>query len=436
MMSALRKAFSVRSRRSPAHIFKKEILFREKNFTATAILTPPGRDVSTFLQNFPELLRKEDRWELCCFHFSLPRLCLCPSSIMMQQKLDQFEGEEVLPSPKFAPPSIAPCSTSKRFVRTITGQGIERICLRSISNPSNVYAMEGSIFKESLYGSVHRGWLIKMDESGEVFHQCSDSFQIAIKKYSKQKMSRFSAADDPLQEFAALQHIGSGHDNILGQIDCLEDEHHYYSVMRYCAGGELYRRVMDEGPLSEDAARAIFLQLVSGMEYLQSKEIFHRDISLENILLCQNGTTPYFIDFGMCLRQPISPTTGQSALLPPMQAKGKKSYMAPEIVAESPVNGSRADIWSLGIVLFTLLSGKFIVTHASPLCPLFRYVKAKRLKAMCKQWRLGLSAEAEDLLFRMISAKPTERLSLEEIKAHPWCQSSLSLEPGVHAHSC
>jgi serine/threonine protein kinase len=190
--------------------------------------------------------------------------------------------------------------------------------------------------------------------------------------------------------------------------------------MRYCGGGELYKRIMSEGPLSEDAARPLFLQLLSGLEYLQSKEIFHRDISLENILLSQDSTTPYFIDFGMCLRQPIS-SSGAAALLPSMVAKGKKSYMAPEIVAEGPANGFSADIWSLGIVLFTLLSGKFIVTHASALCPLFRYVRARRLKDMCKQWRLGLSSDAEDLLFRMIMAKPSERLTLEEIKCHPWC---------------
>jgi serine/threonine protein kinase len=339
---------------------------------------------------------------------------------MASQKFEMFEGQEVLPSPKFASPVINSCFSAKRSIFVSpSGDRIERHCL---ATSSAVFAIDASIFKESLYGAVHRGWILQFNPDTGEYSQTTEAFQIAVKKYSKQKMSRYFAADDPLQEFSALQHIGNDHINVLGQIDCLEDESYYYSVMRYCGGGELYKRIMSEGPMSEDAARPLFLQLLSGLEYLQSKEIFHRDISLENILLSQDNTTPYFIDFGMCLRQPISPSSGAVALLPSMVAKGKKSYMAPEIVAEGPANGFSADIWSLGIVLFTLLSGKFVVTHASALCPLFRYVRARRLKDMCKQWRLGLSPDAEDLLFRMITAKPSERPTLEEIKGHPWCQ--------------
>lgn len=347
------------------------------------------------------------------------------SLLQKYEYYDPLPADEVLSSPKFPPPRIDPCNVTKLWIATPSQERIERICIIPSNNQQEIYAIEGNLYKESIYGSVHRGWLVKSSESScensAKYHQTSEYFQIAIKKYSKQKISRYQGADDPIQEFSALQYLGNEHENILGQLQCLEDENYYYSIMKYCTGGELYKRIMNDGPLSEESAREIFLQLVSSLEYLQQKQIFHRDISLENILLDSSGQIPYLIDFGMCLRQPHS-QTGKVAYLPPMQAKGKKSYMAPEIVSESPINGYAADIWSLGIVLFTLLSGKFIVTYASPLCPLFRYVRGRRLKDMCKQWRLGLSSEAEDLLFHMIMTKPSDRYSLEEIKWHPWCQ--------------
>ncbi len=179
---------------------------------------------------------------------------------------------------------------------------------------------------------------------------------------------------------------------------------------------------MSNGPLVEDLSRQIFVQLLSGLEYLQSKGIFHRDISLENILFSHEDKTltPYLIDYGMCLHIPSSNDSTSNHLLPAMRPKGKKSYMAPEIVSELPSNGYSSDVWSLGIVLFALLAGKFLVNIASPLCPVFRCIRDGRLKEMFRQWRLGLSHEAEDLLSKMLVCDQSDRITVEEMKRHPW----------------
>ncbi len=348
---------------------------------------------------------------------------------------------------KFSSPLIHLCELQKKRI-LFNGISIERQCLvpsigSTSSSSSSVslviaryeYAFESIPFKESLFGSVFRGWKLEEDENGNLI-QLKESYQIAVKVFIKQKMSQFadSAADDPIQEFSALQYIGDSHPNLLGQIECLEDSSCYYSIMRYCSGGELFKRVMSNGPLVEDLSRHIFIQLLSGLEYLQSKGIFHRDISLENILLSDEDETltPYLIDYGMCLRIPdiITPSNCSTTkhLLPSMRARGKKSYMAPEIVSEHPTNGYSSDVWSLGIVLFTLLSGKLLVTTASPLCQLFRYVRAGKFKEMCRKWRLDLSHEVEDLLFKMLVCNPADRITVEEMKRHPWVMGTLLLQ--------
>ncbi len=289
----------------------------------------------------------------------------------------------------------------------------------------NVFEFEEIVFKVSLYGTIHRGWIL--ERVGHEFKRTTEDYQIVVKKFRKRDVLNLSRADDPIQEFSALQYVGNEHPNVLGQIACLHDEEYYYSVMKFCNGGELCSRILGIGPIAEAQARSLFLQLLDGLEYLQSKGVFHRDISLENILITSSACPQLmYIDFGMCLRVPLmeSEDTGSSCpyLLPPMPAKGKKSYMSPEIVAEShPFNGFQADIWSLGIVLFTMLTGKFIVTHASPLCQLFRHVRNGRLKDMCQHWKLGLSASVQNLLYDMLSVDPAKRPTVQEIRKHSWC---------------
>lgn len=292
-------------------------------------------------------------------------------------------------------------------------------------NEKYAFEIEDIVFKVSLYGTIHRGWIL--ERHGLELKRTCEEFQIVAKKFKKVDVHKLSRADDPIQEFSALQYIGNDHPNVLGQIACLQDEEYYYSIMKFCDGGELCSRILGVGPVGECQARSLFLQLLDGLDYLQSKGIFHRDISLENILIT-SSTSPQlmFIDFGMCLRVPlVDDGTFRPYFLPPMPAKGKKSYMAPEIVAEStPYNGFQSDIWSLGIVLFTMLTGKFIVTHASPLCQLFRHVRNGRLKDMCRHWQLGLSESVQSLLFEMLSVDPAKRLTIAEIRKHAWCMET------------
>jgi serine/threonine protein kinase len=102
--------------------------------------------------------------------------------------------------------------------------------------------------------------------------------------------------------------------------------------------------------LEEDEARSIFRQVVSGIHYLHEKNIVHRDIKLENLLIGTENQIK-IIDFGFSVRTTKDKTLAIFC--------GTPSYMAPELVAKKDYHGHLADIWALGVLLFVLLTGSF-----------------------------------------------------------------------------
>ena len=355
-----------------------------------------------------------------------------------------YQNEYVAIPKEFTDPFIESCTMRYENILIASSHQIEN-CLCLISG-QQCYQIEEDILKISLYGTIHRGWILQRSTDEEIsLIRTTNDYQIVIKKFKKIDVENLSRADDPMQEFAALQSLdesppsppsplphqqqekGYPHPNVLGQIACLCDREYYYSVMKYCDGGELCSQILGIGPVNELQGRQYFLQLLDALEFLQSKGIFHRDISLENVLVIKPTNQILLIDFGMCLQISLyydsTSSTLRPYLLPPLPAKGKKSYMAPEIIAEStPFDGFKSDIWSLGILLFTMLTGKFIVTHASSLCPLYRHLRNGRLKEMCAHWKLGLSDEVQCLLFDMLAVDPKKRPTVAEIREYSWCR--------------
>jgi serine/threonine protein kinase len=221
---------------------------------------------------------------------------------------------------------------------------------------------------------------------------------------------------------AALQFVGNGHPNIMGQICCLSDASHIYSVMRFCNGGELYDYVDANGVMNEPSARNLFRQILSGLSHLQSIGVCHRDMSLENLLITREMDC-VIIDMGMCLRLPRSQETGEVLLIPPQGPCGKKNYIAPEVLANaSPFNGLLVDIWAAGVILFILLTGVPPVETASPLDARYRMIRDGSLRTMLLQWNIHISEQAMDLLQNMLREDPGARLTIEQILAHPWMQ--------------
>jgi serine/threonine protein kinase len=337
-----------------------------------------------------------------------------------------FQERNVALPLEFMKPTINEASCQLLTVLDIHGNAKQSSCLHSDSGQT--YELEDRIFKSSAYGCVQRGWVVSyLDDS--TYLRTTEPYQIVVKRYSKQMILERVRADNPLTEFAALQYVAGAeqHPHVLGQLECLEDELHYYSVMRFCEGGELTERI-DLPPAGggvslqrERQIRSLFSQLLDGLEYLQSRGIYHRDLSLENLLLTDNSHL-LIIDLGMSLWVPYDTLIQTPHFIPKMDPpKGKKQYVSPEALANThPFDPFRSDLWSVAVILFVLLSGRFPVQVASPLCPFFRCIAGGGIGQIFRKYNIQISREAMDLLAHMLNVEPALRYSIDQIRAHPW----------------
>lgn len=329
--------------------------------------------------------------------------------------VDSFDGNLVaLPLP-FPDAAITPGNVQLLQVQTDDGGIAEGLCVVSAHH----IFMLGKKLKDAIFGDVYCGCVVERLDNSHIFKVTSNF--VAVKVILKDRMVALAGRtqEDPMNEIAALQFIGSNHPNVMGQICCIEDDAHFFSIMNFCDGGELYDFV-GANSLTEAQARHIFCQFLDGLAYLQSIGICHRDISLENLLLTRDMQC-VIIDMGMCLRLPRLPENDNVLLIPRRNPSGKKNYVAPEVLAdENPINGLLVDMWAAGVVLFFLLTGVPPVEYASPLDPRFRMIRDGKLKNLLLQWNVHISEDAMDLLQKMLAVEPSQRLGIDAIRRHPW----------------
>lgn len=208
--------------------------------------------------------------------------------------------------------------------------------------------------------------------------------------------------------------------HILMPCDLLTDNRNLYSIMPYCTGGELFDVLERRHRFTEPEARYWMRQVIQGLACLKDAGISHRDVSLENLLIHDGNIL--VIDMGMSLRIPcIDPRTKQRFLVHPQGTCGKWHYMSPEICRNrEPFDGHAVDLWAAGVILFLMLTGFPPWEQPRLTDERFRFMTNGYLVQMLTEWQVGLSADAMDLLQRMFWIDPTDRLSLEQVWAHPW----------------
>ncbi|KAI9097650.1 hypothetical protein K1719_025535 [Acacia pycnantha] len=218
-----------------------------------------------------------------------------------------------------------------------------------------------------------------------------------------------------------MNHRSLKHPNIVRFKEVLLTPTHLAIVMEYAAGGELFERICSVGRFSEDEARFFFQQLISGVSYCHSMQICHRDLKLENTLL-DGSTAPRvkICDFGYSKSSVFHSQ--------PKSTVGTPAYIAPEVLTKKEYDGKVADVWSSGVTLYVMLVGAY--PFEDPEDPKnFRKTLGRILSVQYSiPDHIRVSMECKHLLSRIFVADPEKRISMMEIKNHPWFLTNLPIE--------
>jgi serine/threonine protein kinase len=222
----------------------------------------------------------------------------------------------------------------------------------------------------------------------------------------------------PWKEWQAARQLRAApraHPNVVQVFDTFVQRSRVFVVMEHCARGDLLAELVRTQPqsrLDEQHALRIARQLASGLRFLHEVcRLAHRDVSLENVFVAADGACKLG-DFGLSTR----------ADAPARDCVGKTQYVAPEVVARPSYDPVAADVWSLGILLFMLLTGAPLLELASPASPDFEHVKARGCLGVLQDWRMAsqLSPETLDLLDKMLQFDPARRLqTMADVLRHP-----------------
>ncbi|XP_073023048.1 serine/threonine-protein kinase SAPK7-like [Primulina eburnea] len=218
-----------------------------------------------------------------------------------------------------------------------------------------------------------------------------------------------------------INHRSLRHPNIVRFKELVLTPTHLAIVMEYAAGGELFERICNAGRFSEDEARYFFQQLISGVNYCHSMQICHRDLKLENTLLDGSPAPRLKIcDFGY----------SKSSLLHsrPKSTVGTPAYIAPEVLSRREYDGKLADVWSCGVTLYVMLVGAYPFEDQDDPKNFRKTIQ----RIMAIQYKIPeyvhISQDCRHLLSRIFVANPSRRISIKDIKSHPWFLKNLPRE--------
>ena len=239
--------------------------------------------------------------------------------------------------------------------------------------------------------------------------------KVAIKIINKEEMYNFDIKKIK-KEINILQRLK--HKNIIQLYEIMETHKNLYIVMEYCEGKELFEYIVKRKHLTEREACRYFQQLINGVEYLHLSNITHRDLKPENLLL-DNKKRILITDFGLSI---LSEKYNEQLSTP----CGTPSYSPPEMLKGRKYNGVYSDIWSCGIILYTMLVGNLPCSESKEEL-LYQNIITHNF-----YYPENLSDDAIDLIEHLLKINPEERYNFDEIKVHPWFNLlTPKLRPGI-----
>ncbi|PSC70383.1 SNF1-related kinase catalytic subunit alpha KIN10 [Micractinium conductrix] len=227
--------------------------------------------------------------------------------------------------------------------------------------------------------------------------------KVAIKILNRKKIKQMDMEEKVRREIKILRLFM--HPHIIRLYEVVETPNDIYVVMEYVKAGELFDYIVEKGRLLEDEARHFFQQIISGVEYCHRNMVVHRDLKPENLLL-DSKMNVKIADFG------LSNVMRDGHFL--KTSCGSPNYAAPEVISGRLYAGPEVDVWSCGVILYALLCGSLPFDDEN-IPNLF-----KKIKGGIYTLPSHLSPGARDLIPRMLLVDPLKRITIPEIRQHPW----------------
>ncbi|XP_021822668.1 serine/threonine-protein kinase ATG1a isoform X1 [Prunus avium] len=238
--------------------------------------------------------------------------------------------------------------------------------------------------------------------------------EVAVKEIDKKQLSP-KVSDSLLKEISILSTIN--HPNIIRLFEAIQTQDKIYLVLEYCDGGDLAAYIHRHGKVSENVAKHFMRQLAAGLQVLQEKHLIHRDLKPQNLLLSTTiEETPLLKigDFGFA--RSLTPQDLADTLC------GSPLYMAPEIIQNQKYD-AKADLWSVGAILFQLVTGKPPFDGNCQL-QLFQNILTSTGVRFPQGALEELHADCVDLCRSLLRQNPVERLSFTEFFNHKFLREA------------
>ncbi|EFX02680.1 calcium calmodulin-dependent protein kinase [Grosmannia clavigera kw1407] len=212
---------------------------------------------------------------------------------------------------------------------------------------------------------------------------------------------------DELELLQTLQH-----DHIVRFVDWFESRDKYYIVTELATGGELFDRICEQGRFTEKDASQTIKQVLTAVDYLHNNNVVHRDLKPENLLYLTKEADSDLVlaDFGIAKM-----LDSKDEVLTTMA--GSFGYAAPEVMLKKG-HGKPVDMWSMGVITYTLLCG-YSPFRSENLQDLIEECTAARVVFHDRYWK-DVSDDAKDFIMGLLQPKPEDRWTSEEAMKHKW----------------
>jgi calcium/calmodulin-dependent protein kinase I len=247
-------------------------------------------------------------------------------------------------------------------------------------------------------------------------------FAVKIIKTKKLQSEEKEAIYSEVETMRQLEHP-----NCVQLYDTFEEKGKFYIVMELLGGDELFHRIVEQGSFSEAEAAAVTRDLLSAVHYLHSIGIVHRDLKPENLIYGDRSMNAVLkvTDFGLAGH--LASNTREMTT-----ACGTPGYVAPEVLKEIPY-GAAVDIWSIGVILFTMLCG-YPPFYCENSADLFELIKSGEFEFDAAYWQ-DMTESSKDLIRRMLTVDPDQRITSAEALEHHWITGGASTTPLPQTHT-